>query len=95
MVVTSEYIKSLKRAVRTKSDEAGEEIRELVQACVKDLEIAGVYVTDLEDGLTRNAVKLYVKAHYGYDSDGTRFQDAYFSLKCAMALSGDYAKEEE
>lgn len=92
MEITDEYIASLKRAVRTKSDEAAEEIAELVDSCVKDLEIAGVYVTDLEESLTRNAVKLYVKANYGYDGDSERFREAYFDLKNAMALSGDYDK---
>lgn len=87
---------SLMRAVRVKSDAAKQEIEELAEACVLDLNIAGVYVTDPSDPLTLQALKLYCKANFGYDSetDTKRFQASYEHLKTLMALSGDYEKGE-
>lgn len=94
MVFSEEYIIQLMHAVRVKSSVSKEEITDLAEACIKDLEIAGVYVTDAEDPLCRQAVKLYCKAHYGYDDDSEKFGEAYTALKDAMALSGDYSGED-
>ena len=91
--MADDLIKTLKRYVRTKSTDADGELEDLVNACLKELEIAGVYVTSLSDPLAKNAVKLYCKANYGYDEDAERFRAAYNSLRDAMALSGDYKKK--
>lgn len=90
MEVTEGLVQDLKKAVRVKSDAADGEIRGLVEACVTELRIAGVYARDLEEPLCRQAVKLYCKAHYGYDDKTERFLEAYRSLRDSMALSGDY-----
>jgi hypothetical protein len=83
------------RATRTKSQTAKSELITLASACIKDLEIAGIYVTDTEEALSRQAIRLYCKANYGYDKDIEKFGAAYAALKDAMALSGDYAKAGE
>jgi len=88
-------IPKLMSAVRVKSDSSAEELYDLTVACIADLRIAGVYVTDPEDALCLQAIKLYVKAHYGYESDSDKFKTCYKALKDAMALCGDYAKKEE
>jgi len=92
MAIDDSLIRSLMRAVRTKSDQGEEEIDDLVHECIADLEIKGVYVTDYADTLFRAAAKLYCKAHYGYDADNEKYQAAYDSLADAMALSGDYRR---
>ena len=92
-MISNELLEKLARSVRVMSESAKEEIKELAEACVLDLEIAGVYVID-EDPLCEQAMKLYCKAHYGYDEDSERFGAGYSALKDAMALSGDYQKKD-
>lgn len=86
-------IEELKKKIRVKASEADAEISDLVLACKKELELAGVY-GDESDPLYRQAISLYCKANYGYDEGTERFQEAFESLKDTMALSGDYKKGE-
>lgn len=92
MAIDAELIQELMKTVRVKSETAESEVKDLAEACKKDLEIAGVYVKDEEEALCRQAIKLYCKAHYGYDKDSEKFRAAYAALKDSMALSGDYKK---
>lgn len=85
-------IEELKRIVRVRSADAEFELEGLVASCKKEMEVAGIY-GDEADPLYRQAIRLYCKAHYGYDEDAERFREAFDSLRDAMALSGDYAKE--
>lgn len=85
-------IEELKRIVRVKSADAEIELGGLVDSCKREMEIAGIYGDEI-DPLYRQAIRLYCKAHYGYDEDTERFREAFDSLRDAMALSGDYAKE--
>lgn len=93
--MSSTILSDVKAAIRVKADSANDEIEDLIAACKKDLEIAGVYVQDESESLVKQAVKLYCKAHYGYDDKTEKFQMAYESLRDAMALSGDYVKQEK
>ena len=79
----------LKEMLREKSSVADTEIRDLIESCVLELKIAGVQ-GKLTDPLYRQAVKLYAKAHFGYDSDSERFLKAFQNLRDSMALSGEY-----
>lgn len=92
MNISQEWIEETKRNIREKSSGADEEVKGLIGACLKELEIAGVYVTDTEDPLAKQAVKLYCKGNYGYDENAERFREAYAALKDAMALCGDYGR---
>lgn len=85
-------VDELKRIVRVKTADAEDELLGLVASCRKELELAGIYGDEV-DPLYRQAIRLYCKSHYGYDEDAERFQAAFESLRDAMALSGDYAKE--
>ena len=93
MEISQGWIEQLRKDIRTKSSDASGELKELAAACVKDLEIAGVYVTSETDPLTRQAVKLYCKGNYGYDENTECFREAYAALKDAMALCGDYRRD--
>lgn len=92
MDISRGITEQLMKFVRVKSNAATEEINVLAEACVKDLEIAGVYCDDEDDALYLQALRLYCKAHYGYDKDNEKFKAAYAALKDSMALSGDYQK---
>ena len=80
-----ELIEELKRIIRAKSEDAGLELEGLVESCKKELELSGIY-GDETDPLYRQAIRLYCKSHYGYDADTDRFQEAFSSLRDAMAL---------
>ena len=84
--ITSEYLTEIARAVRVNQTTTSEqELTGLILACVADLQRQGVKQIDLDDALTKQAVKLYCKGHYGYD-DGGKFLQCYEALSAAMAL---------
>lgn len=93
-MLAENILHDVKAAVRIKSDAAGQEVLDLIESCIMDLEISGVYVCSENDPLVKQAVKLYCKANYGYDENTERFREAYESLKISMSLSGDYEKGE-
>lgn len=90
--VKNEIIEKLKKRIRAKAA-PDEEIKDLVNTCKKELEIAGVY-GDENDPTYYQAIVLYCKANYGYDENTERFERAFSSLRDAMSLSGDYKKKE-
>lgn len=71
-------------------DMLDDEIWQDVLACCADLRLSGVVKTDLDDPLIQQAVKLYCKAHFGYEEDSEKFQRAYDALKASLSLSGEY-----
>ena len=73
-------IEELKRIVRVRTADAELELQGLVEACKKELELAGIY-GDETDPLYRQAIRLYCKSLYGYDEDTERFQAAFGSLR--------------
>lgn len=95
MEITTEFIEEIKRAVRVTASLADGEIKNLVSACVAEMQVAGVYIKDLQDPLGKQAITLYCKAHYGYDEKTEAFAEAFRALRDAMALSGDYKKAVE
>ena len=44
--------------------------------------------------LIQQAVKLYLKAHFGYDDQPEKWEAAYERLKAALSLSSDYTTGE-
>jgi len=42
------------------------------------------------DPLIERAIILYCKAHFGYNADAKRFEEAYTYQKRALLLAGDY-----
>ena len=93
MNIPDGYIDGLMMKIRVKSSVAKDELAALVESAVRDLDISGVYVTDLKEPLCERAVTLYCKANYGYDKDSEKFRAAYAALRDAMSLSGDYSKK--
>lgn len=94
MEISDELLEELFHALRVSKTEAIEtEITSLCLVAVADLKRQGVDIVNLDDPLVKQAVKLYCKAHYGYDKDTERFDLAYTSLSAAMSLCGDYDSE--
>ena len=94
-VIPEGYVQKMLNALRVTSTELSiEEVTDLIYAAANDINRQGVKVIDLEDPLTKQAVKLYIKANYGYDAEQDRFRVAYEALSAAMALSGDYEEDD-
>ena len=83
-------LEKIKQALRISHSKLDEDIQENIDACLLDLAIAGVN-TSVEDELMTQAVKLYCKWQYDFCGNADRFEKAYYNLKMALALSGDYS----
>lgn len=92
--ITNELIASAREWLRIATESRDDEIRQVVEACLIDLSIGGVAVIDAADPAIQQAMKLYLKSQFGYDSNAERFGQAYEHLKAALALCGDYNEEE-
>lgn len=66
------------------------EIRDEIEACKHDLRTRGVEDVDETDPLVRKAVKLYVKAGFGFSADQDKYLKMYAALADSMASSGMY-----
>lgn len=80
----------IKKSLRISHNKLDDDIQENINACLLDLTIAGVN-TNIEDELIIQAVKLYCKWQYDFCGNADRFEKAYYNLKMALALSGDYS----
>lgn len=90
--IDNELLEKLRARIRIMSNSTGDEISDLVRACWRELELAGVY-GDVTDPTYFQATVLYCKAHYGYDENTERFSMAFSALRDAMSLSGEYGKD--
>lgn len=70
-----------------------DEIVQTLQACILDLNNGGVVVIDLDDPLIKQAMKLYLKAHFRSDPSAEKFMKSYEFLKYSLELSSDYNQE--
>ena len=61
MMFSENLIQDLMRTVRGKSQVTKLDVTDLAEACVVDLSLVGVYVTDPEEPLCKQALKLYCK----------------------------------
>ena len=70
------------------------EIRQVIDSCLIDLSMGGVKRISDSDPAIQQAIKLYLKAQFGYDANASQFDMAYEHLKAALALCGDYNQED-
>lgn len=71
------------------------EIMQTLQAGIIDLQTANVNNVDPNSAIIQQALKLYLKAQFGYNDEGDKFQKSYEFLKNSLALSGEYNLEDE
>ena len=93
--ISNELIASARGWLRIATTSRDDEIRQTMEACLTDLSIGGTAVMDTTDPMIQQAMKLYLKSQFGYDTDAIKFGQAYEHLKFALALSGDYNAEPE
>jgi len=90
-----ELLNTCKTALRMNNYHFDEEILDEVEACLKDLEISGVASSMIKesDPLIKQAVKIYVKAHFGFDNtESEKLKESYQLLKQHLAIA--YATDE-
>ncbi len=91
--MAQDLLPPVKQWLRIVTDALDDELLQTIQSCEIDLINGGVAKVDSSDAVVQQAVKLYCKAMFGYDSDSEKFSAAYEHLKAALALSGIYNKE--
>ena len=91
--ISNELITSARGWLRIATTSRDDEIRQVIEACLIDLSIGGVVEVNPSDSLVSQAIKLYLKAQFGYDANAVKFEQAYEHLKRALALCGDYNTE--
>ena len=88
-------LNKVKLALRINNDAYDGEINDLIDACKKELELAGIAssnITDTDEMIIQ-AVVSYCKAFFGFDnSDAERYIRSYESLKTFLCSNTDYIK---
>lgn len=79
-------------ALRRSTDAFDSEIEDDINACLKDLEIAGVTNNERTDSLVIKAVKVYCKMYSNDVTDGEfdRLKKSYDELKAQLQMSTGY-----
>lgn len=89
-------IKAIKDSMRMSTSSAiiEDDINACIEACFKDLQLAGVEKIDDTDALIIRAAQLFTKADFNYNNLADRYRQSYDSLKMSLALAGDYNAKE-
>lgn len=89
-------IKAIKDSMRmsTSSVIIENDISVCIEACFKDLQLAGVEKIDDTDALIIRAAQLFTKADFNYNNLADRYRQSYDALKMSLALAGDYNTKE-
>lgn len=89
-------LEKVKLNLRISSDIFDEaELLPLIDAALAELSRRGAVRQPADDPLIFRAVIFYCKAHFGFDKDGARYEAAFDKLADALALSGEYNKNNE
>lgn len=82
-------VDAIKKTIRISHNGMDEEIADNIEVCRMKLTMVGVYCKN-NDKLFQKACELYVKWQCDYQGKGERYEKAFYSLRDAMALCGDY-----
>lgn len=80
-----------KLALRIVTDAYDDQISDLIDAAIKDLNIAGVTEADMEtDPLVVQAVMTYVRMHFGEPDNYDKLKASYDEQKAQMGTATGY-----
>lgn len=88
-------LEKVKTALRIKTAALDSEITDLIQAALKDLEIAGVSNKNHDDPLIGRAVITYCAVYLGPGAQMERMKAAYDEQKAQMQMATGYGLPEE
>lgn len=83
-------LNKVKMALRINNDAYNDEITGLIDACKKELELAGIASSNIveSDAIIVQAIISYCKGNFGYDNpDAERYLKSYESLKSFLCLN--------
>lgn len=83
-------LEKIKHALRINNNAYDDEITDLINACKRDLELAGVASSNINesDPMIIQAIKCYCKGNFGFDNnEAERFIKSYESLKSFLCLN--------
>ena len=94
MEASAGLLKKAKTALRIKSnnEDIEDEIKDLIESCIADLQLAGVNTIDEKDPLIISAVKQYCKGYFGSSDKADEYKKAYESIKLSLSLSGKHTE---
>ena len=94
MEASAGLLKKAKTALRIKSnnEDIEDEIKDLIESCIADLQLAGVNTIDEKDPLIISAVKQYCKGYFGSSDKADEYKKAYESIKLSLTLSGKHTE---
>lgn len=91
--VLTAILNKVKLSLRITTDDFDSEIKDLIDACLLDLGIAGVTEDDTSNALIIRAICTYCKIHFG-DVNGVemfdRLQASYNEQKAQMSMATGY-----
>lgn len=87
-------LEKVKVAVRTTTTDEGleDELTDLIQACLLDLQTAGVVIPATIDTLVLQAVKTYCRMHFGAPADYDKLKASYDEQKAQLSMRTGYTK---
>lgn len=91
-------LNKVKLALRINNSAYDSEIKNLIYACEKELELAGIASSNIDETneLIIQTIITYCKAYFGYDnSEAERYIKSYESLKSLLCLNYGIAKNED
>lgn len=83
-------LKKIKLALRINNDAYDDEISDLISACEKELELAGIASSNIDDSdpIIIRAIIFYCKANFGLNNDESdKWLLSYESLKSFLCLN--------
>lgn len=92
---TSTLLEKVMNAMRIDEDEHAEELQDLISAAKREIIEAGVSPDKVldSDELIRRACITYCKAHFGYDDEKGKFEEAFQKMLIKIALLNSYKGE--
>lgn len=89
-------LNKIKLALRIGNTAYDDEITDLINACKKELELAGIASSNIvdTDEMIIQAVTNYCKAYFGFDNaDAERYIRSYESIKTFLCSNTEYITE--
>lgn len=93
--MASEFIlHKIKQDLRISHSALDEDIKDSVDACLKDLQICGVEHPDESDPAILNVIKLWTRAAYTDDpAKSSTYMERYNSMKATLMMAEGYGRE--
>lgn len=87
-------LSAVKLALRITTTTFDAELNQLINACLKDLGLAGVDEAEQTDSLIIQAVVTYCKMHFGNPDSYDRLKASYDEQKAQLSMASGYTTYE-